>query len=69
MHAELFPKAGVVDSDRTMLKDATSSHAAYRAHSGEGDVAWQARMKPSGIACFELIEDLVYSREYDPTKG
>eukprot|EP00435_Cladocopium_sp_Y103_P027001 s4446_g6.t1 len=66
MHTELFPKAGLLDGDRMLLKEATSSHAAYRAHSGEGEVAWQARMKPSGILCFELVEDLVYARKYDP---
>ena len=65
MHSDLLPKAGVLDGDRSLLKEASSDHLAYRAHSGEGEVTWQGRMKPSGIACFELLEDLVYNKKYD----
>ena len=65
MHSDLLPKAGVLDGDRSLLKEASSDHLAYRAHSGEGEVTWQGRMKPSGIACFELIEDLVFNKKYD----
>lgn len=57
MHSELFPKAGVLDSDRTLLKEASSDHSAFRAHTGDGDITWQARMQKSGILCFELVED------------
>ena len=56
MHTELFPKAGVLDTDRALLKEAACDHAAYRAHSGDGDITWQARMQKSGIQCFQLVE-------------
>lgn len=65
LHADLFPKSGVSDADRALLKEASEDHAAYRAHSGDGEVTWQARMKRSGILCFELLEDLVYGKKYD----
>eukprot|EP00438_Fugacium_kawagutii_P016989 Skav202425 [mRNA] locus=scaffold1370:406666:410894:- [translate_table: standard] len=65
MHSDLFPKAGVCDSDRRLLKEATANHAAYRAHSGDGDIAWQARLQKSGILCFELIQDIVFDKKFD----
>ena len=51
-----IPQAGVLDADRTLLKDATVDHAAFRAHSGDGDIGWQARLQKSGILIFELLE-------------
>lgn len=65
IHESLLPQAGVLDADRALLKDATRDHAAFRAHSGEGEVTWKARMKPSGILSFELIDELVYNKKYD----
>jgi hypothetical protein len=56
VHHELLPKAGVLDADRTLLKEASADHAAFRAHSGDGDIAWQARLQKSGILIFELLE-------------
>lgn len=58
MHTELFPKAGVLDTDCGLLKEASCDHAAYRQHSGEGAITWQARMQKSGISCFQLVEEL-----------
>ena len=55
-HNELLPKSGVLGADRALLKEATAAHAAFRAHSGDGDIAWQARMQKSGILVFELLE-------------
>ena len=56
LHGELFPKAGVVEVDRALLKEASCDHAAFRAHSGDGDITWQARLQKSGILCFEFAE-------------
>lgn len=39
--------------------------SAYRAHSGDGDITWQARLQKSGILCFELIQDLVFDKKFD----
>ena len=58
MHTEMFPKAGVLDCDRTLLKEASNDHSAFRGHTGDGDITWQARMQKSGILCFELVEDI-----------
>ena len=55
VHGDLFPKAGVRDMDRKLLKEATSSHAAYRDHSDE-NITWMARLNKSGIECFKLVE-------------
>lgn len=65
MHGDLLPKSGVLDGDRALLKEASADHTAYRAHSGDGEVTWQGRMKPSGILCFQLVEDLVYNKKFD----
>lgn len=54
----LLPKAGVAEGDRALLKEALCSHAAYRQHSGDGDVTWKARLKQSSLMCFDLIQDL-----------
>ena len=65
IHSDLLPKAGVLDSDRRLLKEASADHSAYRAHSGDGDITWQARLQKSGILCFELIQDLVFDKKFD----
>lgn len=65
MHTDLFPKAGVCDCDRRLLKEASADHAGYRAHSGDGDITWQARLQKSGILGFELIQDLVFEKKFD----
>ena len=65
IHSDLLPKAGVLDSDRHLLKEASANHSAFRAHSGDGDITWQARLQKSGILCFELIQDLVFEKKFD----
>ena len=65
IHETMLPQAGVLDADRTLLRDASSNHVAYRSHSGDGEVTWKGRMKPSGIMCFDLIEELVYCKKFD----
>ena len=53
----VLPKAGMVESSRTLLKEKTASHDAIRAHSGtDGDRTWLARLDQSGIRTFELLE-------------
>lgn len=57
LHEDLLPKAGVLESDRSLLKEASADHAAFRSHSGDGgEVTWQARLQKSGILIFELLE-------------
>ena len=34
LHEDLLPKAGVLESDRSLLKEASADHAAFRSHSG-----------------------------------
>ena len=65
IHSDLLPRAGVLDSDRHFLKQSTCDHSAYRAHSGDGDITWQARLQKSSILCFELIQDLVFDKKFD----
>ena len=65
IHSDLLPRAGVLDSDRHLLKEATLDHSAYRAHSGDGDITWQARLQKSSIQVFELIADLVFDKKCD----
>lgn len=64
MHSELFPNAGVQDCDRTLLKEASSDHNAFRGHTGDGDITWQVQMQKSGILCFELVEDFFLNALY-----
>lgn len=49
-----------------------TSHMTYRAHvgyptddTGKCDLSWQNSWPPTSMAAFKLIEDLVYSRDYD----
>ena len=51
----LLPESGAAESDRLFLKEKTTSHDVYRANSGDGNYTWMARLKKSGIECFQLL--------------
>lgn len=52
-----YPRAGLSEADRTLLKQKVMNHSTYRAHSGaEGDHSWMSKMAKSSIQAFHFLE-------------
>ena len=44
------------EQDRLLLKEKSGRPEIYRAHSGDGDCSWMARLQKSAIEAFHLLE-------------